>query len=73
VELLEPEQGVGHKEVAYLTPAEVEDERAPIGLLTSARVRMLVQRRAVESGQGLLVLREVSRHPVDDDSDPGLM
>ena len=35
VELLEPVEGVGHEEVADLAAAEVEDERAPVGLLAA--------------------------------------
>ena len=73
VELLAPVQGVGDEEVAHLGPAEVEDVRAPVQLLAAARVGVLVERGAVEPGQRPLVLREVRRHPVDDDADAGLV
>ena len=36
-----------------------------------ARIGMLVERRAVETGQPVLVGREMRRHPVEDDADAG--
>ena len=69
VELLEPEHGVGDEEIAHLPAAEVEHVGAPVGVLAPHRVRMLVQRGAVESGERPVVLREVSGNPVDDDAD----
>ena len=66
MELLEPVQRVGDQEVAHLAAAEVEHERAPVGLLAAARVGVLVERGAVEAGQRPLVAREVRRHPVHD-------
>ena len=73
VELLEPVQRVGDQEVAHLLAAEVEDVGAPVGVLAPARVGVLVERGAVEAGQGELVLGEVRRHPVDDDADAGVV
>ena len=57
---------VGHQEVAHLGAAEVEDQGAPVGLFAAARIRVLVERRAVEAGQRELVAREVRRYPVHD-------
>ena len=73
VELLAPVERVGDEEVAHLGPAEVEDVRAPVGVLAAPRVGVLVQRRAVEAGQRPLVAREVRRHPVQDHADAGLV
>ena len=73
VELLEPVERVGDQEVADLAAAEVEDVGAPVGVLAAGRVRVLVERRAVEAGQRELVLREVRGHPVDDHADAGLV
>ena len=73
VELLEPEQCVGHEEVAHLGAAEVEDVGAPVGLLAASRVGMLVQRGPVEARERPLVLREVRGHPVDEYADAGLV
>ena len=73
VVLLEPVQRVGDQEVAYLGPAEVEHVSAPVELLASARVGMLVERGAVETPERPRVLGEVGGHPVDDDADAGLV
>ena len=73
VELLAPVDGVGDEEVAHLHPAEVEDVGAPVGLVPATRVRVLVQRLAVELRQRPGVAREVRRHPVEDHADPGLV
>ena len=73
VELLEPVQRVRDEEVAHLVAAVVEDQGAPVLMLAAPRIRVLVERLAVEAGQSERVLREVPRHPVDDDADAGLV
>ncbi len=70
VELLEPEERVGEQEVPHFVAAVVEDERAPVAVLALARIGVLVERRAVETGQAVRVLRKMPRHPVEDDADP---
>ena len=70
---LEPEQRRRQQEAADLVAPEVEDERAPIGVLALARVGVLVQVGAVEVPEPVLVGGEVGRHPVEDDRDPGLV
>ena len=62
---------VGDEEVAHLEPAEVEHVGAPVGLVAAARVGVLVERQAVEAGEGEGVAGEVPRHPVEDDADAG--
>ena len=69
VEVLQPVQGVGDQEVAHLAAAEVEDVGAPVGVFAAQRVRILVQRGAVEASQGEVVLGEVGGDPVQDDAD----
>jgi hypothetical protein len=66
VVLLQPVQRVGEEEVAHLVPPVVEDERPPVGVLAQARVGVLVERRAVEAAERVVVLGEVRRHPVED-------
>jgi hypothetical protein len=68
-----PEERVGDEEVADLGPAEVEDERSPVGMLAALRVGVLVERGAIEPAQGEVVGREVGRHPVHQHSDPGVV
>ncbi len=48
VVLAQPEERVREQEVAHLAAAEVEDERAPVGMRAAPRVGMLVERGAVE-------------------------
>ena len=69
MEVFEPVQGVGDQEVTHLAAAEVEDVGAPVGVLAAQRVRILVQRGAIEAGQREVVLREVGGNPVEDDAD----
>ena len=73
VELLEPVEGVGDEKVAHLAAAEVEDVGAPVRLLTTTGVGMLVQGLAVEPAERPLVFGEVRRNPVHDDADAGLV
>ena len=71
VELLAPVTGVGDQEVAHLAAAVVELQGAPVGVGGPQRVLVLVQGTAVELGQRPVVAREVRRHPVHEDADPG--
>ncbi|MDI2023276.1 hypothetical protein PJL18_03824 [Paenarthrobacter nicotinovorans] len=73
MELLQPIQRVGHQEVPDLAAAEVENQRAPVRVFAQRRIGVLVQRLAVELGQGPGVLGEVGRDPVQKDADTGLM
>ncbi len=63
---LQPVQRVGDEEVADLVAAVVEDQRAPVRVRAAARVRVLVERRAVEPREREVVAREVGGHPVED-------
>ena len=71
--VVEPEQAVRGEEVAHLVAPVVEDQRAPVGVLTLARVAVLVEVRAVEVGQAVRVLGEMPGHPIDDDADAALV
>jgi len=73
VVLAQPEQRVGDQEVAHLVAPEVEHQRAPVGVRPAPGVGVLVQRRAVEAGQGKVVAREVARHPVEDHAEAVLV
>ena len=54
-------------------PAVVEDERAPVLVLALPGIGVLVERRAVEAGQAVRVLREMAGHPVEDHAEAGLV
>ena len=71
--LAQPVERVREQEVAHLVAAEVEDQRAPVGMRAAARILVLVERRPVEARERELVAREVRGHPVEDDADPGLV
>jgi len=70
MELLEPVHGVGDQEVTNLWSAEVEDVGAPVGLVATSGVRVLIQCLAVESGESKLILGKVAGNPVEQDADP---
>src|SRR5207247_2010800 len=71
--LLEPEQCIRQQETADFVASVVENERPPVGMLALTRIRVLVQRGAVEPREPVRVLRKMTRHPVEDDADAGLM
>src|SRR5205814_6065861 len=50
-------------------PAEIEDERAPVGLHALARILVLVERRAVEARKPVRVGRKMAGHPVENHAD----
>src|SRR5262249_30195467 len=65
----QPEKGVGEKEVAHLVASKVGNDGAPLRVLALAGVGVLVEMRAVEEAQALLVAREVRRNPVEQHAD----
>jgi len=68
MKLFEPVDGAGEQEVSHLFAAIVEDQGAPVAVFSLAWVFMLIQRRTVEAGQGMGILGEMSRYPVEDDT-----
>ena len=70
---LAPGQCRGDKEAAHFVASVVKDQRAPVLVEALTRVSMLVERGAVELGQGKTVGWKVSRHPVHDYTDLILM
>ena len=70
---VEPAQGAGDEERADLAASVVEDRRRPVGVVALAWIGVLVEVRAVEAGQPVLVDREVRGHPVEDHADAALV
>ncbi|CPU29317.1 Uncharacterised protein [Mycobacteroides abscessus] len=66
MELVEPEQCIGDKEIAYLGASEIENICSPVQLLGPVRIGVFIQRCAVEAGQCPGVLGEVRGHPIDE-------
>ncbi len=73
VELVEPEQGAGHQELAHGVATEVIDVGVPVRVPATARIFVLVERRAVEAGQAVGIGREVGGHPIQNHADPRLV
>ncbi len=69
MELVQPVERVGQEEVADFVPPVVEDERAPLPVLSLAGVRVLVEGRAVEAREPVRIFWKVPGHPVQDDGD----
>ena len=57
----------------HLRAAKVEDEGAPVGLLATQRIGVLIEGRAVEAAERPFVLGEVPGHPVEDHADSCLV
>ena len=68
-ETLYPIQGIALQEVFDFVPAEVVNQGVPVLMVTFARVGVFVQRGTVKLGKPMVVGREVSDHPVEDDAD----
>jgi hypothetical protein len=68
---VEPEDRVGDEIIGHLVAAVVEDQRAPVGVFSLARILVFVEGGAIEATQAMCVLREMRRHPVDDHADAG--
>ena len=71
--LLQPEEGVRDQEIFYLIAPVVEDQSPPVPVLPESRILVLVEGRAVEARQTVGILGKMSRHPVKDHADSGLM
>src|SRR6185436_13026153 len=73
VKLVDPVERVRDEEIANFVAAIVEDQRAPVGMLTETRIFMLEQRSAVETTQSVVVLRKMRRYPIEQNPNPVLM
>ncbi len=69
----QPEERVSDEEIFYLVSAVVEDERAPVLVLSQAGVLMLVKATPIVAGESVGILWKVSRHPVQNHSNSRLM
>ena len=71
--ILQPEAGIGQQEGTHFAAGKVEHVGPPLGHIAAAGIGMLIAGGAVKAAQAGLVLGEMSRHPVDDHADAGLM
>src|ERR1051326_955260 len=70
---LTPKEGVGGEKITHLMAPIIENERAPILVCAFARILMLVERGAIEPGQGPGVAGEMRGHPIHEHPDAGLV
>ena len=59
MELIEPVEGIGDEERSHLIASVVKDEAVPILVKALARIRVLVEMRAVKIAEAVLIGREV--------------
>jgi hypothetical protein len=70
---VEPEKSVADKKIAHLVAAKIKNKRAPILVLALTRVRVFVEIGAIELSKCVGVLWKMSRHPIHDHADAGLV
>ena len=73
MEIFEPVETGCDQESLHLAAAEIVDVGVPVPMESLARIRVLIQGRAVEPCHAMRVGREMRRHPIDDDADIGAM
>ena len=73
VVMAEPEKRARGEERAHFVAAVIEDRAVPVGVIALARIGMLVEVRAVETIQAVLVVRKMRRHPVENHADAVLV
>src|ERR1039457_2079307 len=73
MEDLQPEERAAREEVAHFGTAIVEDRALPFRMKSLPRIRVLVEVRAVEVGESMLVVRKMRRHPIEDHAESALV
>ena len=70
---VQPEQRAAGQETSYLVAPVVENIAVPVRVDALPGVLMLEKMRAVKESQGVLITREMRRHPVEDNTNIVLM
>ena len=73
MENIHPIKRICKQEIRNLFSAVIEDIRPPLDMLPQTGVLMLIKRRAVKACQCKIILREMRRHPVQNDGNAVLM
>ena len=71
--LIQPEKGIGQKEIPDLVSAEIKNQGAPVLVLSFFGIGVFIEGRTVKPAQAVIILGEMGRHPVQDDPNPGLV
>src|ERR1700730_3703844 len=61
---VEPEDSIRDQKILHFVAAVVEDQRAPIRMLSLARIGMLVKMRTIEQSQAVSVVWEMGGSPI---------
>ena len=69
MELLDPEQSICREEVCHLIAAIVKYICAPVRMLSSSWIRMLIERHPIKTSKSVRIPRKVCWHPVEDNTD----
>ena len=73
MELIHPVKRIADEEIFYLIATIVEDERAPVLMLSEAGIFVLEEAGSIEAREAMGILRKVTGHPVEYDADPFLV
>src|SRR5947209_2695047 len=69
--LIEPETRSGDEERHYYATSEIVNVGTPILMESLTRIGMLVEMRSIEAREAMRIVREMRRHPVEQDADAG--
>ena len=72
-DILNPEQGVADQELAHFVAGVIEYQRTPIRMFSLPRVGVFIEVSAVKKAESVLILGEMGRHPVENDTNTCLM
>src|SRR5438270_9886641 len=70
---IQPGDCVGEEKRLHLAATVIEDVRSPVRVFPLPWIGMFVESGSVEAAEGMSVLGEVRRYPVEDDADAGSM
>src|ERR1700722_18182423 len=73
MEMLQPVECAGDQKSLHLAPAKIVDVGIPVAMNSLARIEVLIERGAVETGETMWVVRKMRRHPVENYADAGGM
>src|SRR6516164_620218 len=71
--LVQPEQGITDQETPDFVSAVVENESVPVRMFSFSRIGVLVKVRPIEIAQTRLILRKMSRNPIQNHANFVLM
>ena len=71
VKLAQPVERARQQEIRDLAAAVIVDQRVPVAVQALPRVGVLVERGAVEPPEPVRVGREMARHPIEQQPEPG--